>query len=142
MILSDREIWMEIQSNRLKFTPNILPEQVSTSAVDLRLGTHFTVLRDAPTQHKQQSTSQPIQTSKRSSVTMDKSWSYQKMRRLSCVPTCLSLHTLKNRLNCRTIWQHALKVGVLLPGSECPSTRQRLLCMQRSEANSDWKFQT
>ena len=39
---------MEIQSNRLKFTPNILPEQVSTSAVDLRLGTHFTVLRDAP----------------------------------------------------------------------------------------------
>ena len=42
MILSDREIWMEIGSERLKFTPNIEPEQVTSSAVDLRLSDQFT----------------------------------------------------------------------------------------------------
>ena len=44
MILSDREIWMEIQSGRLTFDPEIAPEQVSPSAVDLRLSDEFTVL--------------------------------------------------------------------------------------------------
>lgn len=45
MILSDREIWMEIGSGRLKFTPEILPEQVTSSAVDLRLGNQFTTFK-------------------------------------------------------------------------------------------------
>ena len=45
MILSDREIWMEIGSERLKFTPPIGPEQVGPSAVDLRLGNEFTTFR-------------------------------------------------------------------------------------------------
>ena len=44
MILSDREIWMEVGSQRLKFTPNIEPEQVTSSAVDLRLSNQFTTL--------------------------------------------------------------------------------------------------
>lgn len=44
MILSDREIWMEIGSQRLKFDPHIEPEQVSPSAVDLRLSNEFTIL--------------------------------------------------------------------------------------------------
>ncbi len=48
MILSDREIWMEIQSGRLKFEPAIAQEQVSPSAVDLRLSNQFTVLKKAP----------------------------------------------------------------------------------------------
>ena len=45
MILSDREIWMEIGIGRLKFTPEILPEQVTSSAVDLRLGNQFTTFK-------------------------------------------------------------------------------------------------
>ena len=45
MILSDREIWMEIGSGRLRFTPEILPEQVTSSAVDLRLGNQFTTFK-------------------------------------------------------------------------------------------------
>ena len=44
MILSDREIWMEIGSQRLKFDPQIEPEQVGPSSVDLRLSTEFTIL--------------------------------------------------------------------------------------------------
>ena len=47
MILSDLEIWMEIGSERLKFSPNILPEQVTPSAIDLRLGHQFTIFREA-----------------------------------------------------------------------------------------------
>lgn len=43
MVLSDREIWMEIGSGRLTFTPNIEPEQVGPSSIDLRLGNQFTV---------------------------------------------------------------------------------------------------
>lgn len=42
MILSDREIWMEISSGRLRFHPEIQPEQVVPSAVDLRLSDQFT----------------------------------------------------------------------------------------------------
>ncbi len=42
MILSDKEIWMEIGSQRLKFTPEIEPVQVTPSAVDLRLSNEFT----------------------------------------------------------------------------------------------------
>lgn len=48
MILSDREIWMEIQSGRLRFMPPVAQEQVSPSAVDLRLSNQFTVLKKAP----------------------------------------------------------------------------------------------
>ena len=47
MILSDREIWMEIGSGRLKFTPEIEPDQVTSSAVDLRLGNQFTTFKQA-----------------------------------------------------------------------------------------------
>jgi deoxycytidine triphosphate deaminase len=47
MILSDLEIWMEIGSERLRFTPNLLPEQVTPSAVDLRLANQFTTFRAA-----------------------------------------------------------------------------------------------
>ena len=48
MVLSDREIWMEIGSGRLKFTPEIAPDQVSPSSVDLRLGHTFTTFRQSP----------------------------------------------------------------------------------------------
>ena len=43
MVLSDHEIWMEIGSGRLQFTPPIVADQVSPSAVDLRLSDNFTV---------------------------------------------------------------------------------------------------
>lgn len=42
MILSDREIWMEVGSNRLVITPDLETNQVSPSALDLRLGNEFT----------------------------------------------------------------------------------------------------
>ena len=42
MVLSDQEIWMEIGSGRLSFDPPITPDQVSPSAVDLRLSNQFT----------------------------------------------------------------------------------------------------
>ena len=48
MILCDREIWMEIQTGRLTFVPPIEPDQVSPSAVDLRLSDQFTVLESPP----------------------------------------------------------------------------------------------
>ena len=48
MVLSDREIWMEIGSGRLKFSPEITPDQVSPSSVDLRLGHTFTTFRQSP----------------------------------------------------------------------------------------------
>lgn len=38
---------MEIGSERLKFTPNVQPEQVISSAVDLRLGNQFTTFRES-----------------------------------------------------------------------------------------------
>ena len=43
MVLSDQEIWMEINSGRLSFDPVIDQAQVSPSAVDLRLSNQFTV---------------------------------------------------------------------------------------------------
>ena len=49
MILSDREIWMEISSGRLKFDPPLEPEQVTPSAIDLRLSTKFTTFRPSIT---------------------------------------------------------------------------------------------
>ena len=45
MVLSDREIWMEIGTGRLKFTPAIVSGQIASSAVDLRLGNQFTTFR-------------------------------------------------------------------------------------------------
>lgn len=42
MVLSDREIWMEIGSGRLIFEPDIEPNQVGPSSIDLRLGNQFT----------------------------------------------------------------------------------------------------
>ncbi len=42
MVLSDHEIWMEIRSGRLSFTPEIDGEQVTPSSVDLRLSNKFT----------------------------------------------------------------------------------------------------
>jgi len=44
MVLSDLEIWMEIQSGRLSFSPAIPFQNVGPSSIDLRLGdeiTHF-----------------------------------------------------------------------------------------------------
>ena len=49
MILSDREIRMEIDSGRLKFAPRIDNRQISPSSLDLRLSNQFTVLRPQPT---------------------------------------------------------------------------------------------
>ena len=43
MILSDREIWMEVGSGRLTFSPELEPSQVGPSSIDLRLGNEFTV---------------------------------------------------------------------------------------------------
>ena len=42
MILSDREIWMEIGSSRLVITPDPEVDQIAPSALDLRLGNEFT----------------------------------------------------------------------------------------------------
>ena len=39
---------MEIQTGRLRFIPDILPDQVSPSAVDLRLSNEFTTLHPPP----------------------------------------------------------------------------------------------
>ena len=43
MILSDREILMEIASRRLRFDPPITGIQISPSSLDLRLSNQFTV---------------------------------------------------------------------------------------------------
>ena len=48
MVLSDREIWMEIGSGRLGFNPMIEPGQVTPSSVDLRLGNEFTTFPMIP----------------------------------------------------------------------------------------------
>ena len=45
MVLSDQEIWMEINSGRLSFDPPITPDQVSTSSIDLRLSNQFTTFK-------------------------------------------------------------------------------------------------
>ncbi len=42
MILSDGEIWEAILNGELAFSPNVNPEQVTPSSVDLRLGSYFT----------------------------------------------------------------------------------------------------
>ncbi|PKB70419.1 MAG: dCTP deaminase [SAR202 cluster bacterium Io17-Chloro-G6] len=44
MILSDREIWMELQTGRMIIDPQVEFNQVAPSSVDLRLGNHFTKL--------------------------------------------------------------------------------------------------
>ena len=41
MILSDREIRMEILSGRLRFTPEVIEERISPSSVDLLLSNQF-----------------------------------------------------------------------------------------------------
>jgi deoxycytidine triphosphate deaminase len=48
MILSDREISMEIDSGRLKFDPEIENSQISPSSVDLRLSNQFKVFKPQP----------------------------------------------------------------------------------------------
>ena len=48
MILSDREIQMEIESGRLRFTPAIEDRRISPSSLDLLLGNEFTIF-DAQT---------------------------------------------------------------------------------------------
>ena len=45
MILSDRDIFNEIEQGGLKFDPMIEPTQVSTSSIDLRLAYRFTIPR-------------------------------------------------------------------------------------------------
>ncbi len=48
MVLSDQEIWREINKrtrHRLVFDPPLLPEQVRTSSIDLRVGYRFVKLR-------------------------------------------------------------------------------------------------
>jgi len=44
MVLSDREIWKEIKKrkgHRIVFNPDLLPEQVRVSSIDLRVGPRF-----------------------------------------------------------------------------------------------------
>ena len=49
MILSDREILMEIRSGRLRLTPEIEDSQISPSSLDLRLSNRFTIFnRNVP----------------------------------------------------------------------------------------------
>ena len=48
LVLSDQEIWMEIGSGRLSFSPRITTQQVSPSAVDLRLSNQSTVFKTPP----------------------------------------------------------------------------------------------
>ena len=48
MVLSDREIWMEVGTGRLSFTPELDLDQVSPSSVDLRLSNVFTTFPPLP----------------------------------------------------------------------------------------------
>ena len=48
MVLSDREIWMEVGTGRREFTPALEFDQVSPSSVDLRLSNGFTVFPRLP----------------------------------------------------------------------------------------------
>ncbi len=45
MILSDREIRMEMESGRLRFNPAIEDGQISPSSIDLRLSNQFTIFK-------------------------------------------------------------------------------------------------
>lgn len=46
MILSDREIWMEVERGRLVFDPPLDPQQIGPSSVDLRLSDVFLEFRE------------------------------------------------------------------------------------------------
>ena len=48
MILSDREIWMEMQTEGLVFEPGIEADQVTPSSVDLRLANDITIMPAPP----------------------------------------------------------------------------------------------
>ena len=48
MILSDSEIARAIEDGELKFIPAILPEQIQTSSIDLRLGYNLTTFPPQP----------------------------------------------------------------------------------------------
>ena len=48
MILSDTDIWQEIEKGGLKFEPMVEDDQIGTSAVDLRLANVFTVPKKPP----------------------------------------------------------------------------------------------
>ena len=43
MVLSDHEIWMEVQSGKLAFTPEVAWNSITPSSVDLHLGNSFTL---------------------------------------------------------------------------------------------------
>ena len=45
MVLSDREIWAEINRGYHYFEPHLEPAQVGPSSIDLRLGNQFTVFK-------------------------------------------------------------------------------------------------
>ena len=45
MVLSDREIWAEIEKGKLIIEPDLEPAQVGPSSIDLRLGNQFTVFK-------------------------------------------------------------------------------------------------
>lgn len=48
MILSDTDIWQEIEKGGLKFEPMVEDDQIGTSAIDLRLANVFTVPKKPP----------------------------------------------------------------------------------------------
>ncbi len=48
MILSDQEIWMELNAGLLVIEPSVAPDQVVSSAIDLHLGNQFTVFEKQP----------------------------------------------------------------------------------------------
>ena len=50
MILSDTDLWLEIQQGGLEFEPMVNEDQIRTSAIDLRLDKVFTVPRKPPGQ--------------------------------------------------------------------------------------------
>ena len=50
MILSDADLWLEIEKGGLEFDPMVSEDQIRTSAVDLRLDSVFTVPRKPPRQ--------------------------------------------------------------------------------------------
>ncbi len=48
MILSDQEIWMELNSGLLIIEPPVEADQIVASAIDLHLGNQFTVFESEP----------------------------------------------------------------------------------------------
>ena len=48
MILSDQEIWEELDRGLLSVEPQVASDQVGASAIDLRLDNHFTVFQTEP----------------------------------------------------------------------------------------------